>query len=123
MRSRPTELKIWKAPNNHILKVRNRYVVALDIGGVLFINFISVPLLSIEARNRLKKVEKIETEKPTGYPMIHLGFMGGALLISMGCICYLPYVRFPLIAVGLLAQGACLFLSNKNGIKKTEFFC
>ena len=33
MRSRPTELKIWKAPNNHILKVRNRYVVALDIGG------------------------------------------------------------------------------------------
>ena len=32
-RERQTELKIWKAPNNHILKVRNRYVIAVDIGG------------------------------------------------------------------------------------------
>ena len=32
-RERQTELKIWKIPNNHILKVRNRYVVSLDIGG------------------------------------------------------------------------------------------
>lgn len=98
------------------------YLFTTEWSSLLFINFISVPLLSIEARNRLEKVERIETEKPTGYPMIHLGFMGGALLISMGCICYLPYVRFPLIAVGLLAQGVCLFFSNRNGIKKTEFF-
>ena len=27
------ELKIWNLPNNHILKIKNRYVVAVDIGG------------------------------------------------------------------------------------------
>lgn len=27
------EMKIWQLPNNHILKVRNRYLVAVDIGG------------------------------------------------------------------------------------------
>lgn len=28
-----SEMKIWALPNNNILKVRNRYVVAVDIGG------------------------------------------------------------------------------------------
>lgn len=27
------ELKIWSLPNNHILKVKNRYLVSVDIGG------------------------------------------------------------------------------------------
>ena len=27
------ELKVWAAPNNHIFKVKNRYVVSVDIGG------------------------------------------------------------------------------------------
>lgn len=27
------EMKIWSPPNNHILKIRNRYIVSVDIGG------------------------------------------------------------------------------------------
>lgn len=27
------EMKIWSIPNNHILKIKNRYVVSVDIGG------------------------------------------------------------------------------------------
>jgi hypothetical protein len=27
------ELKVWSAPNNHIFKVKNRYLVSVDIGG------------------------------------------------------------------------------------------
>lgn len=27
------EMKIWSPPNNHILRIKNRYVVAVDIGG------------------------------------------------------------------------------------------
>jgi hypothetical protein len=28
------EMKVWASPNNHILKIKNRYVVSVDIGGV-----------------------------------------------------------------------------------------
>jgi hypothetical protein len=27
------EMKIWSPPNNHLLKIKNRYIVAVDIGG------------------------------------------------------------------------------------------
>lgn len=94
------------------------YLFTTEWSSLFFINFISVPLLAIEARNRLEKVEKVEIERPTNYPLYHLIFMLPALMISVGCINQTPYIRYPLIAGGLVIQVVGLLISNKKEFNK-----
>ena len=94
------------------------YLFTTEWSSLFFINFISVPLLAIEARNRLEKVEKVEIERPTNYPLYHLIFMLPALMISVGCINQTPYIRYPLIVGGLVIQVVGLLISNKKEFNK-----